>query len=371
MGRSDAVAALFSGLGGVESASSSTALWDLSRIIASDPMLTKTFDGGTDGLHERLHALGQDEAAPFWSAFQQLLDDFGHRGPHEWDLASPSWAMDPRIPLGMLERMRLRDESADPRVRAAGSVVERERLTAELVELTAADQATQATFLAGLRSGTAFYQLREGGKDAAVRVMYEAKLPLRELARRLVARGDIAVEEQVFQLLDAELDDILTDPGPFRSLLAERALIFARLSELEPPYVVSHPQAPPIPTWLPRTRLSGTLAAAGAVLQGIGVSPGIATGTARIVHDMAQADALEPGDVMVCTTTDPSWVPLFMTAGAIVCNVGALASHAAIVSRELGVPCAVSVPDATAHIADGAVVTVDGSTGTVTIISTP
>jgi len=79
--------------------------------------------------------------------------------------------------------------------------------------------------------------------------------------------------------------------------------------------------------------------------------------------------AVEPGDIMIAPTTDPSWTPLFLAAGGVVVNVGAVASHAAIVCRELGVPCAVSVVDATSRIPDGATISIDGSTGTVTILS--
>jgi pyruvate,water dikinase len=66
--------------------------------------------------------------------------------------------------------------------------------------------------------------------------------------------------------------------------------------------------------------------------------------------------------------TDPAWTPLFLPAAAVVVNVGALMSHAIIVSRELGIPCAVSVEGATERIADGDMIEVDGAAGTVTIL---
>ena len=87
--------------------------------------------------------------------------------------------------------------------------------------------------------------------------------------------------------------------------------------------------------------------------------------------DAGDPAGLEPGDVLVAPQTDPSWVPLFVPASAVVVNVGAMGSHAMIVSRELGIPCVVSVADATDIIPDGAIVTVDGTTGTVTIDSLP
>jgi phosphoenolpyruvate synthase/pyruvate phosphate dikinase len=87
--------------------------------------------------------------------------------------------------------------------------------------------------------------------------------------------------------------------------------------------------------------------------------------------DPADPVALEPGEVLIAPFTDPAWTPLFVPAGAVVVNVGAVVSHAIIVSRELGMPCVVSVTDATDRIPDGAVVTVDGATGTVTVVSLP
>jgi pyruvate,water dikinase len=114
-----------------------------------------------------------------------------------------------------------------------------------------------------------------------------------------------------------------------------------------------------------------TTAGPGTVLTGAAGSGGVARGQARVVLDAADPQRLEPGDVLIAPQTDPSWVPLMVAASGVVVNVGAQGSHAMIVSRELGVPCVVSVVDATAVIPDGAIVTVDGTAGTVTIDSVP
>ena len=99
--------------------------------------------------------------------------------------------------------------------------------------------------------------------------------------------------------------------------------------------------------------------------------PGVATGRARVILDAADPSALDPGDVLVAPFTDPAWTPLFVPAAAVVVDVGAQLSHAVIVSRELGIPCAVSVKDATRRIPDGALVRVDGDAGTVTLLEDP
>ena len=109
----------------------------------------------------------------------------------------------------------------------------------------------------------------------------------------------------------------------------------------------------------------------GLVLTGTAGSGGTATGRARVVLDAADPAGLEPGDILIAPQTDPSWVPLFVTAAGVVVNVGAMGSHAMIVSRELGVPCVASVADATEIIPDGAMITIDGNAGTVTVDALP
>jgi pyruvate,water dikinase len=86
-----------------------------------------------------------------------------------------------------------------------------------------------------------------------------------------------------------------------------------------------------------------------------------------VVLDPADPGALEPGDILIAPMTDPAWTPLFVPAAAVVVDVGAQLSHAVIVSRELGIPCVVSVTGGTLRIPDGAMVTVDGTAGTVTV----
>ncbi len=106
-------------------------------------------------------------------------------------------------------------------------------------------------------------------------------------------------------------------------------------------------------------------AATGVVLTGTAASRGRATGTARVLAGPHEHQRFSPGDVLVCRTTDPSWVPLMTVASAVVTEVGGLLAHAAIVARELGVPAVVGVPEVTRLLAHEPVVTVDGGRGEV------
>ena len=215
-----------------------------------------------------------------------------------------------------------------------------------------------------------FYQCREAVKDASVRVMLETKLPFHELGRRLTERGVIADPKHLFLLLDRELDDTLANPAGWREKLVARAAQFADLSTRVPPYIVVLGEPiPPIPAWPLRADTgSVTPAVPGDTLTGLGVSPGITKGRARVAFNLSEISELQPGDIIVCSARDPSWVPLFMIAGGVVCDIGAPASHAAIVSRELGVPCVVSVRDARRRIPNGSLIEIDGRAGTVSMI---
>src|SRR5690606_37485199 len=107
-------------------------------------------------------------------------------------------------------------------------------------------------------------------------------------------------------------------------------------------------------------------ASVGTVLTGLAAVPGVYEGPVRIMA--APTDGIEPGDVLVASTTDVGWTPWFALAGAVVTDVGGVASHAAIVAREHGIPSVVSTGDATRRLRTGDVVRVDGGTGTVEVV---
>jgi pyruvate,water dikinase len=119
---------------------------------------------------------------------------------------------------------------------------------------------------------------------------------------------------------------------------------------------VGEPVAIPI-----RDRTSGV---EGEELAGLGVSPGVFEGRVRVVDDPADP-SLQPGEVLVCETTDPSWASLMFVAGALVIDIGGAVSHGAIVARELGVPCVIGTRRACGWLRTGDVVRVDGTAGTV------
>lgn len=123
-------------------------------------------------------------------------------------------------------------------------------------------------------------------------------------------------------------------------------------------------QTRPITTLTPASQ-PATSAPAAVLLRGLAASPGVAAGAVRVITAPADGARLERGDVLVAPMTSPDWVPTIRRAAALVTDGGGMTCHAAIVARELGVPCVVGTHSATSTLHDGQVVTVDGGRGVV------
>ena len=102
-------------------------------------------------------------------------------------------------------------------------------------------------------------------------------------------------------------------------------------------------------------------------VKGLAGSRGTIRGTARLILTLDDADKLKPGEILVTYATAPMWTPLFAVASAVVTDTGGPLAHCAVVAREYGIPAVVGTQVATSEIPDGAVITVDGSAGVVTI----
>ncbi len=365
---------LLGGIGEVESAAPSAALWQLGRLVREDATLTAAFDAGVDGLEQRLAATMSGMAAEsepglgrFQTEFAAFLRTFGSRGPNEWETASPTWGTNPTLALAAIDRMRLTDPAHAPAAQQERLRTERLAATEEARRQLPALQ--RGMFDRVIRSCQVFSQGRERSKTTVIRAIHGVRLQLLELARRARERGGPESLTDMWLLRNDELRSYIADPKSFESVLSERRRLWNRLEGLEPPFVFEGTQ-PPIDTWQGRDTEVPAVTA-GQTLQGLPGCPGVAKGRARIVLDPLDPRGLAPGEVLVAPITDPSWTPLFVPAEAVVVDVGAVLSHAVIVSRELGIPCVVSVTGATRSIPDGALIEVDGSTGVVTIVSVP
>lgn len=199
---------------------------------------------------------------------------------------------------------------------------------------------------------------REAPKFHLIRLL---ATPARELLKTVGAQ--LAADDRV---ADPSNICFLTLPEARRTLAGQdlRTLVAQRRTAFERERKRKH---------IPRVLLSdGTDAEAtagvrsGQGLTGTPASPGAVTGPARVILSPEGA-RLEPGEILVASSTNPGWTPLFLTAAGLVMEMGGAMSHGAVVAREYGSPAAVGVSGAPERITTGTIITVDGSLGTVSL----
>lgn len=354
-----------SGIGGIETARPAVDMWRLGRMVAHSASLTGAFDEGVGGLLHRLRDAGgaDPDIVDFLNRFDEFLAQHGHRGPNEVELTSDTWATNPASVLAIVERLRLSPESADPAVAAPRLAKERAEASERLRRAVAPPLRPVITrFLDTAARGTA---RREQAKGTIVLGISALRRPLFLAADRLVRAGQLPDRAQFFMATVDELPKLLADPSSLGAELAARRAKYEDLNSRMPPFAFEA-ELPDPATW-PRRADRPDVTRTGP-LTGIGVSAGVGRGRARVVTDPADPRGIEPGEVLVAPLTDPAWTPLFLAATAVVVDVGALQSHAAIVARELGIPAVVSVEGASRQLVDGDELEVDGDRGTVTVL---
>ena len=299
------------------------------------------------------------------SALEGFFSRYGMRGLAELDFGQPRWREAPEpIVRALQSYLSISDQDMAPdRVFEKGR---REAASAEARLAKAAASAWGSRFGPWLvrllaRRVRALAGLRESPKFTMTRIMGIARDALLESGRELVEEGVLERAEDLFYLSLRELKTLaIGAPGDWKRLVSDR-----RASEQ-----IERRRRP-----IPRLLLSdGTAYFAGITadgdgtgLAGSGVSPGVVEGVVKVVFDPLEAN-LEPGEILVCPGTDPSWTPLFLAAGGLVMEVGGMMTHGSVVAREYGIPAVAGVDRATSRLQTGVNVRVDGSSGTIDIV---
>ena len=290
-------------------------------------------------------------------------DEWGHRGPDEFEVATPRPAEDP----AWLDRQAAEADDPAPLLAAAASARE-----AAWRRLVSAHPKVATQWERRLEKAGEKGRAREWARSEFVRTFWV----FREF---YVRAGDLnGLGDDVFLLPVEELAAVLTGAPVPHTDLAERRAAYERYRALPPLPTVIRGRIDP-EAWAadPHRRsdfydatANGRAAAGEQGITGFPGSAGVVDGIARVALSIEDARALEPGEILVTTVTNVGWTPLFPRAAAVVTDVGAPLSHAAIVARELGIPAVVGCGDATSRIGTGDRVRVHGSAGTVTILET-
>lgn len=263
-------------------------------------------------------------------------------------LASPTWEEDPGALLAeVARRVEHRDPPAGVRADADARA---QQVRASLADTPGKLAQFDDALAVALRDGS----LQE---EHATYIDQMLSHRMRRLAlragARLSAAGAIDDATDVVHLTKDEIAELLTACRDMREAVRERKATLDAQNAMRPPKVLGGEA--PEPASVPQD----------GVLRGVAASPGVGRGPARVVRSFDDFDRVRPGDVLVCQSTSPSYTPTMAIAAAVVTGTGGELSHAAVESRELGVPAVVGVTGALDLIADGQVVEVDGTAGTV------
>ena len=344
---------LLSGAADLESARPGVALWHIAEELKGDSDAVGLL---LEREPEELQVALFSEQSRVRRELEGFLAAFGYRAVREAELMTPRWSEDPSLIFATL-REYVRSGGPPP-----GRALE-ERLEARRIAWGRVERQVGPLRLKVVRRlvelARRYHRLRERLRARVTEVLGLYRTIALDVSRRLNhpdAAFFLTIVEVHRYLREGRVNNEGRGLGPL--IAARRRAYELEKSLPDPPATfVGSPPADEAP--LDREERNS--------LQGVGASPGLATGEARVLSDQADAGQLRAGEILVVSCADIGWSPMFLLAGALVTELGGVLSHAAVVAREYGVPAVVSVRDATRYIQNGQQITVDGNSGLVTL----
>jgi rifampicin phosphotransferase len=277
----------------------------------------------------------------------------GFHGPHEGELSSRVWREDATNLERLIGQYRGRDDAAGPVAREAERAQARAACEADL--LASAGPLRRPAIRALLRLVASRIPLRGVAKRSMLQSLDVARAAARVVGADLVVQRALEQPDDVFFLTLSEVSGAPAD--------AVEIVVARRRQRAE------HVRAVVPELWRGDVdaAVSAVDAASSDEVRGEGVSAGIVEGVVRVVADPSFAE-VQPDEILVAPTTDPSWSAIMFVSSALVVDIGGALSHAAVVARELGIPCVVGTRSGSRILRTGDRVRVDGSAGTVEVL---
>jgi pyruvate,water dikinase len=309
------------------------------------------------------------EAAAFLGALARFLETHGHLGQNFDDLALASWIEEPGLLFTELAKRLAHPPEIDEEARREGLAAHADALADRAREAIADDQAKLAQFESLLAAARQIGHMTETHNYWIDRhAQSTTRRFVMQVGRRLAAMGVIADAPDILSLHRDEVPDLARRPTDRRTLVEERRARTAHWATIRPPRLVGKPATAAETGEFDRFDGARYTSTTPDELRGTGASAGTVRGTARLTLTQEDFGAVQAGDIIVCPSSNPSWVPLFAIAGGLVTDTGGVLSHAAVVAREFALPAVVGTGDATQKIVDGRLVEIDGTSGIVRLL---
>lgn len=300
------------------------------------------------------------EYADLWNAF---MDEHGHHCRGELELYNARWAEQPDYILNSVRNYLSGIGQVNPVEKYRLLQTERDRLYQTCLD-NLRNPVHRGVFKYLVKQIRFGLMLRENWKSTAVRLVMHLRRMLVEVGQRLQSAGILEKRDDIFFLA---VDQILP-AADYRNVPELRQTIQSRRDEYEYNKTLSPPHLV-VGVYRPSNENRAPQVADKTVLKGLVACPGKVTGKARVILKADEHQHVQPGEILVAPFTDPAWTPYFMTAAALVVDMGGLLSHGSIVAREYGIPAVVNVGPATEIIKTGQLIEVDANEGVVRILS--
>jgi phosphohistidine swiveling domain-containing protein len=308
----------------------------------------------------------------FLAAFERFLEQYGHRGPYEYDWAKPGFREDPTPILDALRLQLQGDTDLDFDARMA----HQRRDTADAWSAFDARRSPWRRWLTRARLRRSFRTIqryaiwREQIRSDVVRVLTALRGWHLALADRFVERGWLAQRDDYFLLRFTEIAPIVhgqCGAGMLRAIVADRVAERARHRALRMPFVLRASELPALmETGNVRARRSAIPSPCddGAIV-GQPMSAGSIEAGVVVLHDPGEVDRMRPGAILVAPAADPSWITVLTLSSGLILETCGVLSQIATLARECGLPAIGNVPYATARFRTGDRVRLDAMHGRV------
>ena len=352
---------LVAGLGSMTDAEAAIDLWKLARKAKDLPEIKNAILAEKPFAHIAPILDTDPQAAHFSQAWDKFLTDHGHHCRAEIELLNPRWSEQPDYILSLIRGYLEAIDRTDPLQNHKKIADERRRIEADC-RRKLKNPFKHWFFnriLSRAQTGSVW---RENIKSEIIKIIAMLRAALLELGQRLHADSIIEDQNDIFFLRLEEIPSVARRLADFdvKRRIADRRAEYEKWTAISPPSTI-------VGTFVPEDYIPDPVQTDIETLKGLALSPGIATGKAKVILRADADQHLLAGEVLVAPFTDPGWTPYFIPAAAVVTEKGGLLSHGAIVARELGIPAVTNVGPVTKFIKTGQTISVDGNAGTITI----